>query len=339
MRRHGMTLVETVVALAVVGLLGLLAAGGAADFAEESRTAKCQSNLKRMISAIHVYVADYDGVLPGPVHPAIKRHLYDLTGSSPTADRKKSLSWLLRPYLSPPSPAHSDPALPDPATDEVMRCPTATLLVPDDVFFSTANGQSGCWRERPWNYVCNTWGPIAPAGTLVSPTSADWQSTDPPHYFGIWYYCDASPVRSDVAWCPKRLDAIANPSSEWATGDAWYRRTATSGRGGPAYRRVAMGTYPANQGEALAPIPSAPYHRTPLREARSHLTLATPTLPLIPFTGETNLAYFDGHVAALRADWVQLGDGGSVNPYWDNYGGTHASTEPWQPAAYCGGTP
>ena len=29
--------------------------------------------------------------------------------------------------------------------------------------------------------------------------------------------------------------------------------------------------------------------------------------------------------------WVRVGDGGTVNPYWSVYGGKHPLTEPWNP--------
>ncbi|HRX84165.1 MAG TPA: DUF1559 domain-containing protein [Phycisphaerae bacterium] len=336
-RRPALTLIETAVALGIVGLLGVLASGVSADLAEEARTAKCQSNLKQMITAIHAYAADYGGMLPGPVHPAIKRHLYDLDGTH--NDRVKSLSWLLRPYYAPDGPADADPALPDAVVDGLMTCPTASLLVPDSAFFDLADTQTGCWRERPHNYVCNTWGPSASPGTRLYFSDTHWPQTDPPNYFGIWYYCDSSPARPNSCWQPKPLDAIPNPGAEWATGDAWSRRVnvAAQPRPGTPFQRPWLGTYPVQwTGTYLSILPAAPYHRVPPRVARSHQDAGVAILPVVPFEGETNLAYFDGHVAPVRAGWAQSGDGGTVNPFWQVYGGTHPLPYTWQ-AANCDG--
>jgi hypothetical protein len=323
--------VETGIVLGAIGLLSALAAGVSARVTEEARTAKCQSNLKRMIAAVHEYAADYDGTLPGPTHPAIKRHIYDIGGANPGADRQKSLAWLLRPYLPPDGPADFDPGLPDPVIDEIMRCPTASMISPDEVFFNEAAGQDGaCWRERPYSYVCNTWGPIGAPGTVIG-SLADWQSTDPPHYFGAWYFCDPFPGRPDASWCPKRLAEIPNASAEWATADAWYRRISAGSSRPSQFKRQWLGTYAAQATNYLSLLPSAPYHRVPAREARSHRDQGSVILPAVAFEGETNLAYFDGHISPVRAGWINLGDGGTVNPYWSSYGGTHPLYEPWYP--------
>ena len=94
-RRNGLTLIEVIVSVSVLGLLGAVGTGIQNHLSEEARTAKCQSNLKRQITAIHMYAADYGGTLPGPVHPAIKRNTYtfgmgDDPPYNPAADRKKS---------------------------------------------------------------------------------------------------------------------------------------------------------------------------------------------------------------------------------------------------------
>ncbi|MCB9866604.1 MAG: hypothetical protein H6816_08230 [Phycisphaerales bacterium] len=335
-----MTLIETAVAVGLVGMLGVLAAGVSADMAEEARTAKCQSNLRQMITAIHAYTVDYGGTLPGPVHPTIRRGMYSLGPSQASSnDRVKTLAWLLRPYLPPVGPADSDPALPDATVDELMRCPTASLVIPDEQFDAVAGLQTGCWRERPYSYVINSTGPTSYfAGSSMQVSTVDWAWTDPPHYFGAWAYCHSSPtsLSGRVSWCPVRIDEVPNAGAEWATADAWYRWIGRDGglgsRPGQGFVRPWMGTFDLRTFGSYAPlIPSAPYHRTALSAARSHYESGNPVLPKIDFDGETNMAYFDGHVAPFRGSWLTTGTGGTVNAYWKFSGGTHSSGTIWQP--------
>ncbi|MCP4590063.1 MAG: prepilin-type N-terminal cleavage/methylation domain-containing protein [bacterium] len=331
--RRGLTLVETVVAMALVGLAGTLATAVRSEMAEDARSTKCQANLKRVIRAIHEYTADYNGVLPGPIHPKIGRHMYDLGAGSSVTDRQKSLSWLLRPYFPHVGDSVTAPGTPNPIVDEILTCPTANIIAPDEQFFAQAEMQTGCWRARPYNYTCNTWGPNGQAGSSFGGTP-EWPSTDPPHYFGAWYYCDSDPSAHEgkVSWRPKKLERIKNASAEWAIADAWYRRIARGPtRPGDQPKREWLGTFAPHADSYQPPIPSAPYHRVSPRDARSHAEWGKNILPEIPFEGETNQAYFDGHVAPFKGQWNEPGEGGTVNPYWSVWGGSHFTGEPWYP--------
>lgn len=322
---RALTLIEVIVCVGLISAVCIAATGINSHLSEEARTAKCQSNLRRQIDAIFMYVADHDGVLPGPTHPTIKRHVHDIGGRE--EDKTKSLTWLLRPYFPEVGDSSTNPATANPIVDAVFQCPTASMISPDETFVN--NYPNACWQERPYNYACNTWGPIKSPGSTFTISDSEWYSTDPPHYFGVWYYCDSSPERIDVCWKPKRLDMIANASGEWATSDAWFRRIPTMGGRGGTVRRRTQGTFAPNVENYKSPLPSAPYHRTRLSDARSHKAQDVFELPVVDFTGETNQAYFDGHVAPQRGQWLNVGDGGTVNPYWEAWGGTHPFTEPW----------
>jgi hypothetical protein len=126
---RGLTLVEVMVCTGLVGLVGWTAAGINSHLSEEARTAKCQSNLQRQINAIHQYTADYDGVLPGPVHPALRRFPESVLGPGPSPQRPKSLTWLLRPYFPVVGHSATNPDTPNPIVDELASCPTATMIV------------------------------------------------------------------------------------------------------------------------------------------------------------------------------------------------------------------
>jgi prepilin-type N-terminal cleavage/methylation domain-containing protein/prepilin-type processing-associated H-X9-DG protein len=341
------TLVELLVVISIIGLLVAILLPSLQKAQEQTRSVKCLANLHAQIIAVMSYTADHDGILPGPIHPAIKRKLFtfgDTTNTdtsvgvgtenaaaNATADRNKSLTWVLRPYYGNRS---ADPKQQNKAADAVSSCPSAERIAPDSVFFERAKTQTGCWRERPYSYVANTWGPIGAPGSSIASNSAEWPCTDPPHYFGAWYYCDSSPVRNDLRWKPKNIDTIKFAASEWAVGDAWYRRIAAgAGRPGATFKRQWLGTFaPQSTSESsLQLIPDRPYHGIKSSEVSSHDRQGKAVLDQIQFKGRTNLAFFDGHAAAFGGQWVELGDGGTVNPYFQIYGGKYATPHVWNP--------
>jgi prepilin-type processing-associated H-X9-DG protein len=81
----------------------------------------------------------------------------------------------------------------------------------------------------------------------------------------------------------------------------------------------------------LLVIPDRPYHGIKPAEVSSHKKQGTNVLPKIQFRGATNMVYFDGHAATQKGQWRARGDGGTMNPYWEPWGGSHPLSEPWQP--------
>ncbi|HRX87380.1 MAG TPA: type II secretion system protein [Phycisphaerae bacterium] len=346
--RSAFTLVELLVVISIIGLLVAILLPSLQRAREQARSVKCLANLHSQMIAVISYASDWNDTLPGPVHPCIKRSLYDLGTAAGTSntDRLKSLTWVLRPYYGNRS---ADPEQQNKAADEVSSCPTAERIVPDEVFYDIAATQSGCWRERPYSYVINSSGPTGiPAGTAVTPSTGMWAHTDPPHYFGAWYYCDPDPslqTPNGVSWKPKKIDRIKFAAAEWAIGDAWYRRTGADGgmgtRPGAKAARPWTGTigfYSANSSASTnvkPPTPDRPFHGIKTNEVSTHYRQNTDILkPILNFKGKTNLGYFDGHAASESGGWFYIGEkGGTVNPYWklgDN-GGSHRAGTIWSP--------
>ena len=112
---------------------------------EQARSAKCLANLHARGLAILTYSVDYNGSLPGPVHPAIKRKLFSFEDvNNPAMDRLKSLTWILRPYYGTGGGAAQENKL----ADKVSSCPTAERIAPD--VLPTRTARPSCPRRRRW---------------------------------------------------------------------------------------------------------------------------------------------------------------------------------------------
>lgn len=322
--RGAFTLVELLVVISIIALLISILLPSLTRVRWQANATKCLANQHSMAIAITAYTSEYSGTLPGPIHPAIKRKLFSFTTPQADADRQKSLTWLLRPYFGTGGSKEQENTL----ADEVATCPTAEKIVPDQVFFDAGGGS--CWDERPYSYVANTWGVIGTPGQPAS--NVEWPQTDPPHYFGAWFFCDPSPVRSDVSWKPKNIENIRFPGSEWSVADAWYRKIAQGqGRSGTPPKRLWNGTFAPQASNYLAVIPDRPYHGISPNVVKSHSRMGRADLPAIEFKGSTNMAYFDGHAAPFKGSWKDTGEGGTVNPWWQKFGGRHAANEIWYP--------
>lgn len=330
----GFTLVELLVVISIIALLIAILLPSLQKAREQARSVKCLANLHSQGTAINTYASEHNGALPGPIHPAIKRRIFDMTGGAGNVNNQKSLTWILRPYYGGKG---LDPFQQNEMADKVSSCPTAEIIVPDAEFFKVST--PSCYDERPYSYVCNSWGPtgVSP-GAGVSRTQQEWLHTDPPHYFGAWFYCDASPIRSSgpqPSWYPKQIERIKRPADEWAIGDAWYRRIAAgAGRPGAVQTRQFIGTF-APQTSSLKPIiPDRPYHGIKATTVSSHERKNLTVLPRINFKGKTNLLFFDGHASSTFGQWITNGDGGTINPLWATYGGRLPDNTPWDPNGF-----
>ena len=64
MRRSGFTLIELLVVIAIIAILAAILFPVFARAREKARQASCQSNLKQLALAVHMYAQDYDELLP-----------------------------------------------------------------------------------------------------------------------------------------------------------------------------------------------------------------------------------------------------------------------------------
>lgn len=316
-KRTGFTLIELLVVVSIIALLIAILLPSLSRAQEQARATKCLANLHAFVLAVQTYTVDYNGTLPGPAYVNIFRHTEQIPASiDPTGEiRKKSVGYILRPYFS--AAAAADQA--SSTTDKITTCETALKIAPDSAF-----DVNGPWTFKlPVSYMLNTWGPTATS-------DKQWFHTDPHFYFGYRTFTTGAPAAytgdSAYYYNPKKIERIRRPGAEWALADAWYRNIQSGTRRG-TNPRPAIGTFGlevgATSGSQVVPLPSAPYHFVRASEATSHKDRNAAVLPKIRFRGATNMGYIDGHAGAYKGNWRDYGQGGTVNPWWLEYGGKH----------------
>ena len=68
-RRHGFTLIELLVVIAIIAILAAILFPVFARARESARTSACNSNLRQLGLAAHMYASDYDEWLPVDYYP------------------------------------------------------------------------------------------------------------------------------------------------------------------------------------------------------------------------------------------------------------------------------
>lgn len=311
------TLVELLVVVSIIALLVAVLLPSLQKAREQARSVKCLANLHAYALAMMTYTAEHRDFLPGPVHPAIFRNPEQANATMGGNNAVKTLNWLLRRNFQVTNTSQSGQRVE--VLQELSTCPTAALITRDQEFTGLVPA---------FSYAANSYGPLQCSN---ADNNKEWYHTDPPFYFGVWFWGDPFPAVSTAYngryWRPKPMSRLKRASDEWAFGDAWFRRVSAPGGGrvGSIQDRQFLGTFPSPQ--SGSPLPSAPYHSTSLSEVRTSKNLAagTTALPKVDFKGKTNLGYFDGHAASFSGQWKNFGEGGTVHPYWQRFGGKNVN--------------
>jgi prepilin-type N-terminal cleavage/methylation domain-containing protein/prepilin-type processing-associated H-X9-DG protein len=116
--RHGFTLLEILVVVAIIGLLVAILMPSLAKAREQAREAKCLSNLRTLAQAMIMYADDHQGRLPNANPP--------WTVGDPVA-ALEVLSSLAKNYVKSPEPFHC-PSDTDPVPQKIE---SADYLKPD----------------------------------------------------------------------------------------------------------------------------------------------------------------------------------------------------------------
>lgn len=310
------TLVELLVVVSIIALLVAVLLPSLQKAREQARSVKCLANLHAYALGMMSYTAEHRDFLPGPVHPAIFRNPELADNAQWGVNSTRTLNWLLRRNFQVTNTSQSGQRVE--VVQELSTCPTAVLITRDQEFTGLVPA---------FSYAANSYGPL---NCPMQDSQGQWYHTDPPFYFGCWFWGDGFPAGNGAynarMWKPKALSMLKFASDEWAFGDAWYRQIAgTPPRVGGAPPRQFLGTFPSQQ--SSAPLPSAPYHNTSLSEVRTskNLNAGPNPLPRSTLKGKTNMAYFDGHAASFLGQWNRFGEGGTARPFWFRWGGKNTT--------------
>ena len=303
--KHGFTLVELLVVVSIIALLISILLPSLKKAREQAKATVCLSNLRALGQGIMLYATEYDGRLPGPLHPSLYREQTDqnyIDRGITDPDKIKFLKERQLTYKLTSVMNQRGEAKHVNISDGVSTCPTVERILSEEQFdrFSANSGRP----VFPFHYALNNYG-----DTSSDPDndgfSDNVRKTNPPNYFG------SSPASDSPAdpTSPATLARIKRTSDEWAVADAWYRT-----RVSPFTFLQQDGTFQSNwSGSALTFAP--PHRRSqPLtvfdNDTNARLT-ASRTFGAKEKDGYTQAVFFDGHAAATRSKSARAGTGGS----------------------------
>ena len=293
------TLVELLVVISIIALLISILLPSLKKAREQTKSVVCLANLKSLSTGVLIYASEYNGVLPGHLHPAVYREqtlqvYLDRGYSEPKAKfaRDRQLSWMLHTTLG-----QRGESLEKNVTDDVATCPALAGIVPDEHFdrWDAANGQ----YVFPTHYVLNNHG--ARSGEEQQGFTGNLRETEPPYYFGLSPYDGATFQPTP----PVPLSRIRRTSDEWMLADAWHRS-----RTGSLTEYQQEGPYQyVWSGNALPHF--APHFKkgskAPILDTDER-ALAAASVRAAKSDGRTNTAYFDGHADPVISKTFKVGE-------------------------------
>jgi prepilin-type N-terminal cleavage/methylation domain-containing protein/prepilin-type processing-associated H-X9-DG protein len=301
--RSAFTLIELLVVVAIIALLISILLPSLGRARDQAKAVKCLANLKSLGGGVMLYVAEWNGFLPGSTHPPIFREqgIEALTQNEYPELRmsyqdalffqKRYLTFKLRAVFKDSATRK------DSVTDEVSSCPAVRL---NSAHFAEVSRLTSK-RIYPFDYTLNSWGTESvQAGVVGNP-----RITDPEYYFGYSAYSNnESQKRIERENPPQQLERIKRTGDEWMIADAWWRQK-TSG----AIALQQMGPYSSGwSGEALAYFPphgsnNPGYAYSSNRQAESISFRNTKK------DGKTNSVFFDGHAEPVKSRTYKTGIG------------------------------
>ena len=294
--KHGFTLVELLVVVSIIALLISILLPSLKKAREQAKSAVCLSNLRALGQGIMLYSAEYDGRLPGPLHPAVYREQtvgqyqgFNNTGATDSTKYllERQLTYKLRAVMNQKGDGQKVNI-----SDGVSICPSVERVLSPEHFerYAANTGRN----VFPFHYAINNYG--NDSADPASGFSDNVQKTNPPNYFG------GSPAPGSTAepTPPVTLARIKRASDEWAVADAWYRT-----------RNLAIFPFLQQEGTFQSNWSGSSLTFTPPHRRSTNLTVfvngdnerrtAAQTFATKKKDGYTQSVFFDGHAAAVKS--------------------------------------
>ncbi len=319
--RTAFTLVELLVVVSIIALLISILLPSLKKAREQTKTVVCLANLKGMSSGTLTYAAEYGGILPGPLHPAVfrlqtvKDYLeWGFSQSRIPYARGRQLTWKLHETMGQKGDGHDGKNV----ADDLSTCPTTMAYAPDSHFRQFIEANPNRKGLFPFHYTLNHWGKDTATSDSTSSSgfTGNIRCTNPQYYFGLSSADDASKNSS-----PTSMGRIKRTSDEWMLADAWYRAAPPSG-----FQDFQQeGPYQSQwSGEAIPYF--APHFKRGVKTMTTNPTDRKKLAEQVQKTksdGKTNATYFDGHGATVGSQSLSgnnipilYGFRGTVNPYF-----------------------
>ncbi len=328
--RRAFTLVELLVVISIIALLIAILLPSLQKAKMQAEMVVCLANLKSMGTATMTYASEYDGRLPGPLHPAVYRMLLADTntvkakGPGPFAAlsdyaKERQLLWKLRPIMQERGGGVGG------ATDKVSVCPTMEKIVPLSQFEQYAI-ESNKSTFRPLHYCINNWQSVAVDGPggAQDPYGIIPHGTKPANYFGNSYW-DSNATEYNTP--PVSISQIKRAADEWAIAEAWYRPNLVGNRLAKFGVPTQEGTFQA--GWTGMALPNFAVHMRKnhhgyhyyLDSQASQRDIDSRRVRTTRSDGKTDTFFFDGHAAGVSSKSITQGAlqlfygfPGTVNP-------------------------
>lgn len=265
MSKRGFTLVELLVAIAIIGVLVALLLPAVQAAREAARRMQCTNHLKQLMLAMHNY---HDALLQFPPSYVIQPGGGGANGSPDATTRDAGPGWawgtLLLPYIEQQN-LHNQLDLRKPAWDSAnasaaktplpfMLCPSASgdrrpMQVIDDsgttlATFSRAHYVCNVGQEEPWGTTIDDYSQLAD-GPLYrnSPTNtADVRDG----LSNTVFLGEHHQVLSSKTWVGVVPGASVCPSARFAFSECDYAATLVNVHSGPAADEVPPAIHPPN---------------------------------------------------------------------------------------------